>query len=507
MQAERWERLKQIFEAAVEMDALRRTGFLEEACDGDDSLKNEVQALLKYHEDDSFLGKPAESLFKEMLEEESGAVPALDQLGAYTLIRKIGSGGMGEVYLAQDCRLDRQVAIKMLPGKFLKDGQQRERLRREARAAARLSHPGIATVFALEETGDDIYIISEYVSGRTLREIIAQKGPVSPERAIEIALQIAGALKAAHENGIVHRDLKPENVIESQNGAIKILDFGLARVEGDRGGNTSLTRTGIYLGTPAYSSPEQLLGESVDFRTDIFSYGILVFEMVAGVHPFGTGASIATIARILEAKASELQVGDPLLCAGLNRIVSRCLKKDPSERYSGMGEIVGDIESLLSGNSKKKEVDRKAVKDTPESPRKRLLWWWQFHQAFAGFGYYGMLYPQWWLKEKLGGIEGSLLFFPLLVAVGIAANLRLHLWFTSRFYRSELEAQRRKVAGWIRFADWLFTLMLAATAVLVHVSHAIMATLLMGVAVFALVGFLMIEPTTTRAAMDKEERD
>ncbi len=216
---------------------------------------------------------------------------------------EIGRGGMGVVYLARDMRLDRPVAIKMLAPNYTRDAQQRERLKREARAAARLSHPSIATVYALEEFDDSVFIVSEYIQGPTLCQIMS-KGRLPFDQVLDIAIQIARGLVAAHEEGIVHRDLKPENVVRTESGIVKILDFGLARVEPKEGVAASprLTQSGVFLGTPAYASPEQLHGSGVDRNTDIFSFGIMLYEMASGIHPFKAADSMSVMARILEAE-------------------------------------------------------------------------------------------------------------------------------------------------------------------------------------------------------------
>ena len=507
MNPEKWRKLKAVFEEAVEMDGSSRADFLERACGGDTDLKNEIEALLKQHDNDSFLEKPASREFPELFESEMESYPPGKQLGVYTITGKIGRGGMGVVYLAHDGRLDRQVAIKMLPGDCLKDSRQRERIRREARAAARLSHPGIATVYSLEESGDDIYIVSEYIKGRTLRQVM-EGSPLPLETLLNIALQTGGAIAEAHKHGVFHRDLKPENVMQTDSGSIKILDFGLARIVGGNYSDTDarLTRTGMFLGTPAYASPEQLLGSEVDYHTDIFSFGVLLYEMAAGKHPFGDGDSIVTIARILEGDTSDLMADNPSIPEELDRIVRQCLQKRPGNRYPDMQALLDDLERLCDNYGVKTARMNVSGGRTP-GKRSGLhpLWWWQFHQAVAGFGNYGMVYPQWRVKQWLGGIEGSLLFFPLLIAVMIAANLRLHLWFTSRFYVAELAEQRRKVSIWIRCADWLFVCMLAATAVRIHTMHAIIATLLMAVAIGSMVAFSLIEPTTARAALDNNK--
>jgi eukaryotic-like serine/threonine-protein kinase len=510
MDPERWQRLKEIYEEALEKDEASRAKFIERSCRSDSELKKEVEVLLKSHGRDSFLEKPVYEAVPELFESHSGDELIGCKLGPYAVTRKIGQGGMGIVYLAQDTRLDRPVAIKMLAPRHTSDSQHRERLRREARAAARFSHPGIATVYSLEEFDDTLYIVSEYVAGKTLLQVMSE-GRLPINILLDAAVQIAGSLRAAHEQGIVHRDLKPENVVRTESGLIKILDFGLARLESkeNEAPGLRLTRSGMFLGTPAYSSPEQLLGSEVDFRTDLFSFGVLLYEMAAGKHPFGAVNSMTTIARILEADAAPLTGLDPSLPEELDKIVRRCLRKNPSDRYGSTRDLLFDLEQVLTahvGGSPQLPLVPVAS-NLPRKSKLSPLWWWQFHQACAGFGYYGMIYPLWRVKQWLGGVEGSLVFFPVLVAVGVAANLRLHLWFTSRFYPSELASQRQKATSWIRGADCLFVLVLAATAIRIHTIHAIIATLLMSVSIGSLVAFSLIEPTTTKAALDSAPRD
>ncbi len=494
MNPERWEKLKELFDAAIDKSAKERAAYLDEACSGDPSLRQEVEGLIENYSRDSFLEKPAYEAAPELFESDAGNKLIGRRIGSYEITKKIGQGGMGIVYLARDMRLDRPVAIKMLAPELTSNENQRERLRREAQIAASLSHPGIATVYCLEECEDGLYIVSEYIRGQTLHQVITRE-PLEFPQVLDIAIQIARALTAAHEQGIIHRDLKPENVVRTDSGDIKILDFGLARTEAKRGAipNPRLTRSGMFLGTPAYASPEQLLGSQVDRNTDIFSFGVMLYEMAAGRHPFIKADSMSTIANILEGDAPDLVLENPAVPQEFNSIVRRCLNKRPADRFAGTRDLLEALEQLV-------DVRRLA----PAKSGNSALWWWQFHQAVAGFGYYGMLYPMWIVKNWwLKGIEGSMYFFPTLIAVGVAANLRLHLWFTSRFYPSELQAQRNSVARWIRWADCLFVFMLAITAVRIHVLHAVIATLLMAVAIGSLVAFSLIEPTTTRAALDK----
>ena len=509
MNPERWQRLKELFQAALERDPASRTAFLDKACAGDARLREEVRSLLSGHQEDSFLERPVYQEAAELFEDTSGESLVGHHLGPYLLSKKLGEGGMGIVYLAEDTRLGRPVAIKALAPEYTSNEQHRQRLRREAQAAATLSHPGIATVYALEEFGEHLYIVSEYVPGETLRNELTRR-PIPPAVLLQIGVQLAGALLAAHEHGVIHRDLKPENIIRTPQGTIKILDFGLARFQRTRPGDTvsaiRLTREGTFLGTPAYSSPEQLLVRELDFRTDIFSFGILLYELASGTHPFAGSDPVSTIARILEAETVELARLSPASPPGLDQILRRCLHKDPEQRYVSTRELLADLERLsleVSESGSQPPVSKVTVGivDGRRATRLSPLWWWQFHQAFVGFGYYLMLYPLWKAKQWTPGDWGSLIFFPAVMAVGIAANLRLHLWFTSRVYPAELEAQRRRVFLWLRCSDVLFILLLLAGAAAIHDSQTAVATLLVGVAIGSLAAFMLIEPATTRAAL------
>ena len=233
---------------------------------------------------------------------------------------------MGVVYAAEDQRLRRTVALKALTPEYTRDPLRRERLTREARAAAALLHPAIATIFALEEIDGELYITSELVRGRTLREEL-RDGPLAASQLLPVLLTIATALSAAHEHGIVHRDLKPENIIRRDDGQIKVLDFGLAQRPSttDAPASTRLTEVGSALGTPGYMAPEQLSGKEVDARADIFAFGVLVWELATGEHPFGTDPAsiLARMTELIEGRSSGLT--RPLPLPGLDRIARRCM--------------------------------------------------------------------------------------------------------------------------------------------------------------------------------------
>ncbi len=255
------------------------------------------------------------------------------------------------------------------------------------------------------------------------------------------------------------------------------------------------------VGTPAYSSPEQLLGQEVDFRTDIFSFGVLLFELASGFHPFAGTDPVSLMAHILDSEPPDLKAMAEHVPAAFGAVVRRCLQKKPAKRYSSVRELLRDLEGvrLQSHAEAGASVCPPAAAPAQIPARSNLLWWWQFHQACVGIIYYLMLYPLWLLHEWTEGPLGSIFFFPALVAVGISANLRFHLWFTSATYPMELARQRQRAARWVRFGDILFVGALFAAAAANHSAHAVLATLLVTAGIGSLVGFLLIEPTTARA--------
>jgi eukaryotic-like serine/threonine-protein kinase len=275
-------------------------------------------------------------------------------LAHFRILGKLGEGGMGVVYKATDEALGRVVALKILPETLVDDPERRARLLREARAAAAVTHPNIATVYEVGEAGGRVYIAMEHVEGATLRYLLAG-GPLPVSPALQVAVQVARGLAKAHEKGIVHRDLKPDNVMVTPEGA-KLLDFGLAK---SQEGATSvralqsqatdlrITAEGATVGTPAYMSPEQLEGDPVDARSDVFAFGITLFEMLTGAHPFPARSQAAMTAAIIRDEAARASKHDPRIPPGLDRIVSRCLEKKPSSRYPNAGALVADLEALV----------------------------------------------------------------------------------------------------------------------------------------------------------------
>jgi serine/threonine protein kinase len=502
--AARWARVNELFHQALAVAPARREAFLDVACGSDRTLREEVATLLASHDRaGEFMERPAGRVTAPNL---SPAPPARagETIGHYTVKRLLGEGGMGVVYLAKDETLGREVALKAVAPRFTGDPARRERLRREARAAAALTHPNIATVYALEEIDGQVYIAGEFVPGATLREEL-RDGAMPAPRVLATGLALARALAAAHDRGIVHRDLKPENVIRTPAGEIKILDFGLARVRADSAA-APVTADHAAMGTPAYMSPEQIRGDAVDFRSDLFSLGVLLYELASGVAPFEGPDAASTLARILESEPAPLDVRVPSALASvpalpeLARIVAMCLRKAPDARFSSTHLLVSALERAASGQTS--AAPHAATPRAPSAPGTNAPFWWQFHQAVASGLYLLMLVPMWLAKSWMPA--GSWLFLAALVSAIGASTMRLHVWFAFRELPGESLAQRRRVAGWIRLGDIAFVAALLVASGLTLSTHAEVSVLFLTAAVGALVAFAVIEPATARAAFESK---
>jgi serine/threonine-protein kinase len=397
---------------------------------------------------------------------------------------------MGIVYAAEDTRLGRRVALKAVSPEFGRDSAGRERLRREARAAAVLTHPGIATVYALEEAGDELYLVSELVEGHTLRDEL-KSGPLSADRLRSTLLDVADALAAAHTHGIVHRDLKPDNIIRAPNGHVKILDFGLAReIRSPEATMTQLTQAGAAVGTPGYMAPEQLSGGTVDARTDIFAFGVLATELATGEHPFGpdSAAMLRRMTQLLEGRP----LSTPAAWAGapdLAAVARRCMRADPAERYASGIELAAALRGTTS-----------AVGDA--LPHDRALWWWQFHQAAVAVALAAMPVLAWLMRGTLGRPNGSRLFFAALVLATISISARLNLVFTARVHPRNLQAQRARIFPWVAYIDAALALLLMVTAALLPGDMDAVAGFAMSLGTVILASLVLIEPATARAALE-----
>ncbi len=340
---ERWQRIEALLDEMFDRPAEERRAFLDQACAGAPELRAQMEALLAADERaGSFLSTPAPEVAAELLAETSGegAQSTIGELGPYRLIREIGSGGMGVVYEAEDTRLRRRVAIKLLPPEHSRDRAAKDRFLREARAASALDDPHICTVHDVGEHDGRLYIVMAYYEGETLKERLA-RGPLPVDEARRIAIQVARALARAHEAGIVHRDIKPANVMLTRRGEIKVLDFGIAKMSGD----TTLTRTGSSPGTPAYMSPEQARGEPVDGRTDLWSLGVLLYEMLTGRRPFAGDHEPAVLSAVQSREPERLDRIRPEVPPELARTVAKALAKEPGQRQQSAGELLAELET------------------------------------------------------------------------------------------------------------------------------------------------------------------
>ena len=348
MPSERWNRVEELLHAALERRSTDRAAFLDRACDGDDTLRGEVDSLLALEESArDFLDRPVS--LEALTETEIGtgdtgtSVAVPERIGHYRILAKIGEGGMGVVYVAEDDRLGRRVALKLLRHDS-SDPRGRERLVREARVAAALSDPRLCQVFELGEWDGHPFIAMELIAGTSLAARLSA-GPIVPAEAIQIAVQVAEALQVLHAHGVVHRDLKPSNIFLT-GASVKVLDFGLAR-SFTMDGTTAppVTRTGTIVGTPQYAAPEQLAGTSVDGRADLFSLAVILFEMIAGRPPFG-GQTIAALIHSVLFDAPPALAGSPAVIA-LDRVVHRALAKRADDRFPDAASLIADLRRLL----------------------------------------------------------------------------------------------------------------------------------------------------------------
>ena len=494
MKSNQFERIKELFQAALERKAADREAFLDQACQGDEVLFQELVSLLAEHEKtDSFLEIPA-------LESDASSLETGDLIGVYRIERELGRGGMGVVYLAEDTRLHRRVALKALAPHIISDPKQKERLRSEARIAASLSHPAIATVYSLEESEGHLYIASEYVEGDNLRSELGQ-GPLGPEALLDLAIEVVQGLVAAHAGGVIHRDLKPENIMRNKKGQLKILDFGVAIAPEMDLREEPLTEPGTLLGTPSYMAPEQLKGETVDFRCDIFTFGILFYELASGSNPFKGETPISTIAKILESEPAPLS----LLTTGpvaLDRIVERCLPKDPEQRYPSTPTLLKDLErartEIRSDLSEHETAVQHSQDKSPSQPSLHSVWW-VIHQVLVLALYGSMVLALWQVKEWSSDVWTLLVFFGVFGCAAVNGTLRTHLLFTARFNSTFIHSELGRAAPWLRRIDGLFAALLLLGAFAVAFDHQLLAAFLAGIAMGYVVVFLIVEPATTRA--------
>ena len=498
--------INELFTRALALAPGERAAFLERECQ-DPAIRAEVLSLLAWHDHtDQFLESPAAQTVWYEPPAQAAPRPPGTIVGQYRIDGVLGEGGMGVVYRAEDTRLGRVVALKAVSASLTKDVARRERLRREARASAALIHPGIATVFALEEFGDELLIAGEFVPGETLRDEIG-RGPLETPRVLDTAIELAEALAAAHDHGIVHRDLKPENVMRLPSGHVKILDFGLATVRDMSPNAARLTSDGVILGTPAYMSPEQIRRDVIDGRSDLFSLGIVLFELLTGTHPFGTGDGATLLARILERPPADFDrdvAGDRAsgqMRRGLEAVIRTLLQTTPSSRFASAHQLLAALQRVRAGGV---TVPLPAGTDDDAATARR---WWRFHQMAACAFYVAVLVPAFFARRTLGPEIGRPLFLLGIVAVVGAVTLRLHFWFTAGSLPGEWARQHARTWIWLRVADVLLVAALTALGLSVLQKSAEIAVALVICAVITLVSATIIEPATMRAAFGRTTED
>ncbi len=377
MQPERWQQIDQLFHLALEQERGQRAVFLAQACAGDQALQSEIEELISSHEQaEGFIERPASDLAAEFFARGQGGLKIGEAIGPYQIASVLGIGGMGEVYLAQDTRLGRQVALKRLPPQFTMNAERVRRFEQEARTASALNHPNIVTIHEIGGINGAQFIVTEFVEGVTLRQRVTERR-LSLHEALDVAIQVASALGAAHAAGIVHRDIKPENIMLRADGYVKVLDFGLAKLT-ERKTPTSETATtlakvqtksGLVMGTVTYMSPEQARGLVVDARSDIFSLGIVIYQMLAGSVPFDGATTSDVIVSILEREPIPLRQCSSEVPIELEWMIKKALAKDREQRYQTIKEFQIDLKRL------KQELDLQAKLDglAPSSSRDRAI--------------------------------------------------------------------------------------------------------------------------------------
>ncbi|HEX8246650.1 MAG TPA: protein kinase [Pyrinomonadaceae bacterium] len=401
MKVERWQKIKELYESALEYAPEKRASFLDENCNGDAELRREVEALLSFSEaSTSFMERPAIAEVADVILNQKEKFLAGEKLGHYKIIKPLGAGGMGKVYLAQDTRLGRKIAVKFLAEEFSGDNDRLRRFVLEAKSASALNHPNIITIYEIGDAGGANFIAMEYVEGDSLRHLVGKR-KIKLNEAVDAAIQTASALTAAHAAGIIHRDIKPENIMRRPDGLVKILDFGLAKQtsfphDTDETDTEALARDkivtepGTVMGTPAYLSPEQIRGKTADARTDIWSLGVVLYEMITGRVPFTGETNSDMLAGILKSEPEPLSLYAGDVPARLEHIVKKALGKERGERYQSAKDLFLDLKLLdreldadaqKTGSASSSTTGKEAAPPAREagkaeifSPNQRWLW-------------------------------------------------------------------------------------------------------------------------------------
>ncbi len=359
MPPERWERIEHLYHATLEREPDRRAPFLAETCAGDEALRWEVESLVAAHDraGDLIEAPPIEVAAQLMTERRVRSLVG-GELGPYRLVALLGAGGMGEIYRAQDTRLDREVAVKVLPAHLAQDAEALARFKREAKAVAALSHPNILAIHDVGTERGFQFAVMELLEGETLRSHLACSA-LSWQEALEIGLAVAEGLTAAHAKGIIHRDLKPENLFLTRDGQVKILDFGIARMQpllspegvSSAAALAETTGPGMLMGTVGYMSPEQVRSDRAEAPSDIFSLGCVLYEMLTGQRAFARQTAAETMVAILRDEPPPLAAGSQEVALELERVIRHCLEKRPEERFQSASDLAFDLRRILSGSA------------------------------------------------------------------------------------------------------------------------------------------------------------
>ena len=370
---DRWTTVKRIHQSALDRGPSERAAFVNESCGTDETLRREVESLLSYAtEAESFLERPAVDIAPKPPGESREATLVGRTVSHYQVLSLLGAGGMGEVYLAHDPRLDRTVALKILPGELAADADRMQRFTREAKAASALNHPNVATIYDVGESDGISFIVMEHVEGETLLARISRR--MTPPEVVDIAVQAADALDVAHAKGITHRDIKPANLMLTHRGHVKVLDFGVAKV--NRGEEVSpngdwtvepVTAVGSVVGSGPYMSPEQMVGGEVDPRSDVFSLGVVIYQMATGQLPFSGATRAEMMDRILHAAPETMMRLNPDVPPELERITLKCLDKRRDDRYQSGRELLTDLWPL------KRQLDANVARAMPDAVRLEIL--------------------------------------------------------------------------------------------------------------------------------------
>jgi hypothetical protein len=482
-----WQQVRNLFEAALEEAPADVEAWLR-ARDADSGVRREVVSLLEHHtRAGSFLVDSVVDSVPSLLEDEAPVFEAGAVVGRFRIERELGRGAMGRVYCATDMQLERAVALKVLAPHLIGNASYRERLRREARAVATLMHPGICIVYAFEEIDGQLFIVSEVVDGHTLRDEIDRGGLRSPEAIAATARELADALASAHAKGVVHRDLKPENIMRNADGRLKILDFGLARLErlADAPAMAGATMPGALVGTPAYMSPEQLHGQPADARSDVFALGVVLYEYASGSHPFAAPTPLAVAARVLESEPSPIASRSPQIPAPVAALIDRCLRKSPSDRFDSAVALA----ELLRARA------------TEPVPSSSLVTVWRIHQVVTMMLYVAVTTVGWWIKELLKPNAMLLSVFVVLGIVSAAGGvMRGHLVFTSVLNREHLASERRRLRTPLLAFDLLIAVGGALSGLTLVTARPLAGVLAVGLAVALALATILMEPATTNAA-------